>query len=232
VGFGPEQASDGGLRVVVAQEHTVLAEAIARILEDEPDLRVCSIARSAAEAAAVALHEKAAVVLMDFHLPDMQGPAAANMIRAGNPGVAIVFHTTDDSEAALLDAVDAGAAAYLTKSATGAEIVEAVRRASRGEVLIPTSLFAKAVTRRRTGQVTQQNADRLAALLTPRELDVLRLMSEGLETNAMSTHLGVAPHTIEWHVGPVIQKLDVHSKLQAVIAAARLGLVDFGDEQR
>lgn len=213
------------LQVMVVQGHALLGSAIARILEDA-DMCVCGIARTGAGAAAVAFRNKADVVLMDFHLPDVSGPNAAAMIRIAIPNVAIVFHSADDSETALLDAIDAGAIAYLTKSATGDQIVDAVWRASKGEVLIPASLFADAIARRRTVLVRQADRDRVAARFTVRELDVLNVLAEGLDTIAMSHRLGIAAHTIEWHVQHVIEKLEVHSKLQAVIAAAQLGLIN------
>ena len=171
------------------------------------------------------------MVLIDFHLPDMTGPTAAAMIRGGVPDAAIVFHSAEDSETALLDAIDAGASAYLTKSLSTAEqIVKAVRQAGRGEVLIPASLFAKAIARQRSARDRQQERDRLAADFTARELEVLALLAEGLDTVDMSERLSIAPHTIEWHVRHLIEKLKVHSKLQAVIAAARLGLIDLAEE--
>jgi two-component system, NarL family, response regulator DevR len=214
------------LRILVVQDHPLLASAIARILDGEADLTVCGIARTGADAALVSGREKPAVVLMDFQLPDMSGPAAAATIRAGTPEVAIVFHSAEESETSLLDAIDAGAIGYLTKSATASQIVEAVRRASRGDVLLPVSLFAKAIARQRSVVVKQPDRDRRRAEFTARELDVLNLMAEGLDTNDMSQRLGIAIHTIEWHVRHVIEKLEVHSKLQAVISAARLGLID------
>lgn len=220
-----EAARREGLRVLVVQDHPLLASAIARILEGA-EVSVCSIAGTGAQAAAVASREKPDVVLMDFYLPDMDGPAAAAMIRAQIPEVAIVFHSAEDSETALLDAIDAGATAYLTKSANADQIVEAVRQASRGEVHIPVSLFAKAIARQRTVLAKQQERDQRTAEFTARELDVLKLLAEGLDTIAMSRNLGIAAHTVEWHVRHVIEKLQVHSKLQAVIAAARLGLID------
>lgn len=215
-----------GLQVLVVQSHPLLASAIARILESAPDMTICGIARTGAEAAAAASRGKAGVVLLDFHLPDISGPAAAAMIRSGSPDVAIVFHSTEDSETDLLDAIDAGATAYLTKSATADQIVEAVRRAGRGEVLIPVSLFAKAIARQRNVSAKQEDLLRLAARFTARELEVLGLLAEGLDTMGVSRRLGIAPHTVEWHVRHLIEKLEVHSKLQAVIAAARRGLID------
>jgi DNA-binding NarL/FixJ family response regulator len=219
------------LQVLVVQDHIMLGSAIARVLEVEADLVVIGIARSGAEATVLASRASPSVVLIDFHLPDMTGPAAATMLRAGIPEVAVVFHSAEDSETALLDAIDAGASAYLTKSlSTADQIVKAVRQAGRGEVLIPASLFAKAIARQRSALDRQQERDRLASDFTAREMEVLNLLAEGLDTMDMSDRLGIAPHTIEWHVRHLIEKLKVHSKLQAVIAAARLGLIDLREE--
>jgi DNA-binding NarL/FixJ family response regulator len=212
--------------VLVVQDHPLLASAIARVLENEEDLSVVAIARRGEEAAILAAQHTPSVVLMDFRLPDLTGPAAAAKIRAAVPSAAIVFHSAEESEDALLDAIDAGAIAYLTKSATADQIIEAVRKASLGEVLIPVGLFAKAIARQRKVGNEKQAREKLLAEFTPRELDVLRLLADGLDTQTLATRLGIAPHTVEWHVTHVIEKLRVHSKLQAVIAAARLGLIE------
>ncbi len=214
------------VRVLVVQDHPLLASAIARVLESEADLTVVGIARRGDQAAVMAASEQPSVVLMDFRLPDSSGPAAAAKIRAAVPLAAIVFHSADESEAALLDAIDAGATAYLTKKATADQIVGAVRRASVGEVLIPVALFAKAIARQRKVVTERQTHEKLVAEFTPRELDVLRLLAEGLDTVTLAERLGIASHTVEWHVRHLIEKLGVHSKLQAVIAAARLGLIE------
>jgi two-component system nitrate/nitrite response regulator NarL len=214
------------VQVLVVQDHPLLASAIAKLLDSEDDLCVCGIARRGDEAADLAAKEKPSVVLMDFRLPDMSGPAAAARIRLAVPKAAIVFHSAEESEEALLDAIDASATAYLTKSATADQIIEAVRRASVGEVLIPVKLFAKAIARQRKVVTDRQARDKLFADFTPRELEVLRLLAEGHDTGTLAGRLGIAPHTVEWHVRHVIEKLGVHSKLQAVIAAARLGLIE------
>lgn len=213
-------------RVLVVQDHPLLASAIAMILESQEDLTVCAIARRGDEAVILAAREQPSVVLMDFQLPDLSGPVAATNIKSVIPTAAIVFHSADETETSLLDAIDAGATAYLTKSATAEQIIGAVRKASIGEVLIPVSLFAKAVARQHK-VVTDKNArQRLIAQFTPRELDVLRLLAEGHDTAMLASRLSIAPHTVEWHVRHLIEKLGVHSKLQAVIAAARLGLIE------
>jgi DNA-binding NarL/FixJ family response regulator len=227
----PEPGPDGEpaarrVRVLIVQDHPLLATAIARVLEEEPDLAVTGVCASAAAALIAAAQDRPDVVLMDFRLPDVTGPEAARMIQNEHAQAAIVFHSADESETALLDAVDAGATAYLTKDATGDQIIEAVRRASEGEVLIPVALFARAIARQRGLVAAKLEREQLLAEFTPRELDILHLLAEGLGTTAMSQHLGIAPHTIEWHVRHVIEKLQVHSKLQAVLSAARKGLID------
>jgi len=222
--IGPESVGQR-IQVLIVQDHPLLASAIARALEGEPDLAVSGISASGAQAFAAAGRQQPDVVLMDFRLPDVTGPAAARMIQSQHPQVAIVFHSADESETALLDAVDAGATAYLTKDATADQIVEAVRRASRGEVLIPVELFARAIRRQHGVNALKKEQAKLLAEFTPRELEVLHLLAEGLDTADMSERLAIAPHTVEWHVRHVIEKLEVHSKLQAVISASRLGLI-------
>ena len=215
---------DMRVQVVIVQDHPLLASAIARILDCQPDLTVCGIARNGNEAALLAARQKPDVALLDFQLPDVSGPAAAGMILTARPNVAIVFHSGDESESDLLDAIEAGATAYLTKSAAADQIVEAVRRASRGEVLIPVALLAKAMARQRVSNASVERQN-LMARFTPRELEILNLLAGALDTGAISRHLGIAPHTVDWHASRLIEKLEVHSRLQAVIEGARRGLI-------
>jgi DNA-binding NarL/FixJ family response regulator len=227
----PEPAIEGEsvprrVRVLIVQDHPLLASALARVLEGQSDLAVSGVSSSGAAAVISAARDHPDVVLMDFRLPDVTGPEAARMIQSEHAAAAIVFHSADESETALLDAVDAGATAYLTKDATAEQIIEAVRRASKGEVLIPVELFARAIRRQRGVVTKRREREQLLAVFTPRELDILHLLAEGLDTTAMSERLGIAPHTVEWHVRHVIEKLQVHSKLQAVISAARQGLIE------
>jgi DNA-binding NarL/FixJ family response regulator len=219
------ELAEGTLRVFLVESHPLLAAALARIVEGQSDLALCGTAHTGAEAIADASRCKADVVVIDAELPDMSGHAAAGLIHDQVPGATVVFHNGEESETALLDAIDAGAIAYLTRSATAEQVLEAIRRASLGEVLIPARLFAKALARQRSAQTDAQERKHRATMLTTREREVLSLMGEGFDTIDISKRLGIAAHTTEWHVRHVIEKLEVHSKLQAVIAAARLGLI-------
>jgi two-component system, NarL family, nitrate/nitrite response regulator NarL len=155
------------IKVLIVQDHPLLASAIARVLASEPDLAVSGMAASGADALAAATRTRPNVILMDFRLPDMSGPAAARLIRGRHAEGAIVFHSADASETALLDAIDAGAIAYLTKDATADQIVEAVRRATRGEVLIPVKVFARAIARQRVALTKKREREQLLAEFTP-----------------------------------------------------------------
>src|SRR6202022_1340288 len=178
-----------------------------RVLESQADLSVVAIARRGDEAARLAAQMQPGVVLMDFLLPDSSGPVAAARIRSAAPNAAIVFHSAEESEAALLDAIDAGATAYLTKSATADQIIEAVHRAAVGEVLIPVELFAKAIAGQRKVVTDRHAREKMLAEFTPREIEVLGLLAEGNTTGTMASRLRIAPNTVEWHVSHVIEKL-------------------------
>jgi len=214
------------IRILLVEDHPLLANAIVELLDSTPGMKVSGVARTGAEALELAGRDTITVVLINYRLPDMTGAAAASAVRAAVPDTAIVFHTADESETAILDAIDAGAGAFLTRTATADQYVEAVRRAAQGEVLIPVALFARAISRQSRLAAEQGQREKLLAEFTPRELDVLRELSRGLDTTAIATQLGIALHTVEWHLRHVIEKLGVHSKLQAVVAAARLGIID------
>ncbi len=213
-------------RVLIAEDHPLLAAALTELLESTLGMSVIGVARTGAEALARAKQDAITVLLTNYRLPDMTGAAVASAMRAASPGTAIVVHTADESEAAILDAIDAGAGAFLTRSATPGEYVEAVRRAALGEVLIPVALFAQAIARQSRLAAEQGRRDLLIAEFTPRELDVLRSLARGQDTATIAAELGIALHTVEWHLRHVIEKLGVHSKLQAVVAAARQGIIE------
>jgi two-component system, NarL family, nitrate/nitrite response regulator NarL len=224
------QATGSPVQVLIVQDHALLAAELSRVLAKEVDFAVVGVSSTGADALKATREHQPDVVLMDYRLPDMSGPSAATLILAEQPA-AIVFHSADDSEDALLDAVDAGALAYLTKQATPEQIVDAVRRAAHGDLLIPADLFVRAIARKRNVANAKRERDAVRLEFTPREIEVLQLLAIGLSTNHMAARIGIAPHTIEWHVRNVIEKLAVHSKLQALIAAAHYGLIELRGPQ-
>ena len=151
------------IRVLIVEDHPVVAEGLASLLEDYPDLAVAGCAGSVAGVAGVLEESLADVAVIDFHLPDGTGADAADHIRARSPSTAIVFLSADDGDEPLLAAIEAGASGYLLKSATGKEIVHAIRSAAGGETLIPAQTITGVLARERE---SARDHARQAELLT------------------------------------------------------------------
>lgn len=213
------------IEVLIVDDHRLVAEGLEALLGACPDMRIVGAAGTAAEAVRMADEYAPKVIVMDLRLPDSSGADAAATIRTRHPEVAVVFVTAEDSEEALLAAVGAGGCALLPKSRAAADVATAVRRAAEGEMLISpnrlSALLARIQERARDDAVKV----RLLADLTPREKQVLRLMAEGLDSRAIAEHLVISFTTVRGHVQHVLEKLDAHSKLEAVARAARLGLL-------
>jgi DNA-binding NarL/FixJ family response regulator len=165
------------------------------------------------------------VIVMDFHLPDGTGDQAAAAIRKRQPTAAIIFVSADESEEALLAAVRAGASGFLNKATVAADVVRALRRAADGEMLIPASRLASLLARAHDDERAGAERGRLRALLTPREKEVLALMAQGLRNGEIAVELGIGLTTVRGYVQDILEKLDCHSKLEAVLVAARHDLL-------
>ena len=214
------------IRVLLVEDHVLVAEGLASMLNATGDIRVVGTAATTADAVRLAAEEQPAVVVMDSHLPDGAGADIAGRIRDHQPEVAIVFLSADESEAAMIAAVRAGACAYLPKSRATADVVEAVRRAAQGEMLIPAGQLARLLARSHEMARDDHERRRLRDALTPREKEVLALMAEGLDNRAIAADLGIGFTTVRGHVQNILEKLDAHSKLEALACAARYALLD------
>ena len=211
--------------VLIVEDHQVLAEGLELALERHDDLDVVGWAPTVEQALALAREHRPAVVLMDFHLPDGTGAEAAGKLRKELGEVAIVFLSADSSEDALIAAIESGASGYLVKSGAAAQVADAVRRAAEGEMLIPAATLAGLLARQRQRQREEAAFQRLAGQLTPREREILRLMAQGLDNRAIADKLFISFTTVRGHVQNILEKLDAHSKLEAVARANQLGLI-------
>ncbi|HEV3232568.1 MAG TPA: response regulator transcription factor [Candidatus Dormibacteraeota bacterium] len=213
------------LRVVVIDDHPLVLEGLLAVLTAEPDIEVVGAAGTAEEGVAVAARERPEVVVTDFRLPGRTGAEAAVDLRAAVPGVAIVFLSADDSDASMMAAVEAGAAAYLAKAGRPEALVEAVRRAAAGEMLIPAAVLARLIGVRSAQARAQAGREAVERAFTAREREILDLMSLGLDNPSIAVRLFIEPTTVRWHVRNLIEKLGAHSKLEAVARAAEHGLL-------
>ena len=202
-----------------------MAEGIQALLDREDDIKVIGVAGTVKDAVAMSAADSPEVVVMDFRLPDGTGAQAGETIRSRRPHPSLVFVSGDDSEDALLLAVQAGASVFLPKSRASSEIVTTVRKAARGEMLIPANQLADLLVRVRERSQEQAERLRLRAEFTPREREVLLLMAEGLDNKTIGRELGLRLTTIRSYVQDILEKLDAHSKLEAVPTAARHNLL-------
>jgi two-component system response regulator DevR len=211
------------IRVLIVEDHPVVAEGLSALLEDFPDLTVAASVSSVANTASVIDHVAADVAVIDFHLPDGTGAEAADRIRAGSPATAIVFLSADGSDEVLLAAIEAGASGYLLKSATGKEIIDAIRSAAVGETLIPAATITGALARERGSAREHTRHAALLDSLTPREHEILRLMIRGADNRTVAQRLGISYATVRTHVRSILLKLGARSQLEAVARATQWG---------
>jgi DNA-binding NarL/FixJ family response regulator len=213
----------GLTKVLIVEDHRVVAEGLWALLAEYEGLTVVGWASSVAEAVPMAGHTTPHVALVDFRLPDGTGADAAAGIRANDPSAAIVILSAERSDEALLAAVEAGACGYLLKSAGGDEIAQAIRSASEGETLIPARTLMEVMARHREStRSTAEQTERLNSL-TPREQEILALMSHGLDNRALAERLNISYATVRTHVRSVLDKLQARSQLEAVAKAADWG---------
>jgi DNA-binding NarL/FixJ family response regulator len=211
-------------RVLLVDDHALLTDSLARVLSSEPDLEVVGVAGSVAEAKQLA-RERMDVVLMDYRLPDGTGAEATRAIKARWPSARVVMLTAVHDDETVLESIQAGADGYLTKDRAVEEVVAAVRAARAGETLLPRSVIIGIAQRVASAQ--DRAPDRPAIeQLTPRELEVLRSLAEGLATPDICERLFISRNTLRTHVQNIRLKLHVHSKLEAVTVALRYRIIE------
>jgi DNA-binding NarL/FixJ family response regulator len=219
-----EPARQSSIRVLLVDDHQLLTDALAGLLQREADIKIVGVAGSVAEARAAA-RAQMDVVLMDYLLPDGTGAEATREIKRRWPSAKVIVLTAVTDDETMLDAVEAGADGYLTKEKAGSDVVEAVRAAHAGEMLLPRAvayeLANKVATARRVSETHIEVHD-----LTPREFEVLRALVEGRSSREICADLYIAPNTLRTHVQNLLAKLRVHSKLEAVAYALRQQLVE------
>ena len=209
----------GTIRVMIVEDHRIVAEGLVALLSGLPDMTVVGSAGSVAESAPLAQSQSPDVALLDFRLPDGTGAEAGARIRELRPDTKLIFLSRDDSDAARIAAVEVGASAFLHKSRAATEVVDAIRLVAKGGNLITPRTVATLVTKRRTRTTQLQS-------LTAREKDVLRLLATGAGSRDISQALGISYTTMRTHLRSLGRKLGVHSRIEAIAKSRELGLLD------
>jgi DNA-binding NarL/FixJ family response regulator len=207
------------VRVLIVDQHRVLAQGLGLVLGQNADLQVVGIAGDAEEALRIAATTSPNVALVDRRLPDGTGAELAARLRESAPLVRVLLLSDMFSNPLLDEAVRAGARGFVLKTQPAEELVDAVRRAAADEMLIPAARLAELV---RSAVDGAQLFDRL----TPREQDVLRLLAAGLDNRRIAARLKIGYVTVRSHLRSLSSKLDAHSKLEVLARATELGLIE------
>ena len=214
-----EQPVDGirPIRVLIVDDHEVLGASLARVLDDEPDLVAVGIANSLAQARARVTSATPDVLLLDRRLPDGDGVAAIPELRAIRPSMSVVVLTAAVADNVLVQAIEAGAAGFVSKTRSLAEVTAAVRAAAAGEAVISPEMLSRLLPK--LGRSNGPEPE-----LTKREQEVLDMLAQGLSNAAIAEELTVSVHTVRNHIANLSAKLGAHSKLEALSIAVRRGL--------
>ena len=218
------------MRVLIADDQALVRAGFRMILESQEDMEIVGEAEDGAEALMLARELAPDVVLMDIRMPGLDGlEATRRLLLNGHNGAHVLVLTTFDADEYVYEALKAGAAGFLLKSAPPARLVEAVRLVASGEALL-----APTITRRLIEDYVRRpppgaRSPKELEHLTDRELQVLKLIARGLSNAEIAAKLVVSEATVKTHVNRVLSKLDLRDRVQAVVLAYETGLAQPGD---
>ncbi len=218
---------DDPIRVLVVDDHALFRRGLEMVLEQEPDIVVVGEASDGAEALDKAVDATPDVVLMDVRMPRRGGIDACTAIKEAVPSTKIIMLTISDEEADLYEAIKAGAMGYLLKEISIEEVANAIRAVAGGQSLISPSMASKLLTEfasmiKRADERQQVPTPRL----TDREMEVLRLVAKGLNNRDIAKQLFISENTVKNHIRNILEKLQLHSRMEAVVYAVREKLLE------
>lgn len=205
------------IRVLLADDHTLLRQGLRRILSEDPTLNVVGEAADGAEAVAHARALSPDIVLMDVQMPRVNGIEATRQIREACPETRIIMLTVSDKDADLFGALKAGARGYLLKNAEAHQVLEAIHRVASGEAVLPPAMATRVLD-----EFARPTAK--AELLSEREIAVLRLVAKGLGNKEIAAALSLSENTVKTHVRHILEKLHLRSRAEAAAYADRVGI--------
>jgi two-component system response regulator DegU len=212
------------IRVLIAEDQTLMREGLRTILELEDGFSVAGLASDGREAVAKALALRPDVVLMDVQMPELDGVQATAELTRALPGARVIILTTFDYDSYVFEGIRAGASGYLLKDTPAAELLAAIRRVHGGESIVQPSVAARLIAEfsRQRGRAAQQPE---YEPLSERELDVLRLLGDGLSNRDIGGRLALAEGTVKNYVSTILAKLHAANRTHAARLAREQGLI-------
>ena len=209
----PDTPSGPTIRVLCADDHPLVRKGIAAILNNEPDMALVAEAENGSQAVELFRQHRPDVTLMDLRMPVLDGIAAAGLIRREFPDAKIIALTSFDGDQDVYRALEAGVRGYLLKETVHADLLNAIRIVYSGKKLMPQD-------------VAQRLAEHFPqAALTPREVEVLTLVAQGLANKEIAGRIGTADGTVKMHVQNILAKLEATDRTHAVTIALRRGII-------
>ncbi len=222
--IGGASANDP-IRVLICDDHALFRRGLIMVLESEEGMEVVAEAEDGEDALRKAEEAAPDVVLMDVRMPRMSGIEATRAIAAAVPTTKILMLTVSDEEEDLYEAVKAGATGYLLKEISIEEVANAIRAVVTGQSLISPSMASKLLNE--FNNLAKQAQQRVAVpKLTDRELQVLKLVAQGMSNREVADQLFISENTVKNHVRNILEKLHLHSRMEAVVYAVREKLLD------
>ena len=226
----PASSADA-IRVLIVDDHALFRRGLIQVLLFEDGIEVVGEGEDGEDAIRKAEELAPDVVLMDVRMPHTSGIQACQTIKALVPSTKIIMLTMSDEESDLYEAVKAGANGYLLKDVPGEEIADGVRAVYHGDSLISPSMASKLLAE--FAQMSRRQGDRPSAVgaprLTDRELEVLRLVARGMANKEIAHELFISENTVKNHVRNILEKLQLHSRMEAAMYAVRENLLEPGE---
>ncbi len=216
------------IRVLICDDQVVVREGLRAILSTAPGIQVVGEASDGAEALELVPQTQPAVVLMDLKMPGLNGVQATRAIRDRYPDVRVLVLTTYDADEWVFDAIRSGASGYLLKDTPREGLIAAIKGTAAGKTHVDPAVAGKLF--KHAARVTALPQTSIADDLSPRELDVLRLLGRGLNNADIARRLYLSEGTVRNYVSAILAKLDVSDRTQAAVLALRHGLVGLNDE--
>jgi two-component system nitrate/nitrite response regulator NarL len=215
---------DGSIRVLVVDDHDLFRAGLASLLNAQPGIEVVAQASGGRMGVRLADELQPDVVLMDVRMPDVEGPEATREILEHHPSIRVVALTVVSDDADVAAVVEAGASGFLAKDTAIDSVVLAVRAAADGVAWLSPRAAEVVLGRVRRGTTDEELDTELVEQLSSRELEVLRLIAQGMENAEIARELGISPRTAKNHVSNILSKLGLSSRIQAAIYAVRRGI--------